>query len=83
MPDTTRDINTEEMTVGAQRYNAKLGSAVFTPRSGEEYILFFDGLTLVEPGLVHMPDWRPDPDSGPAERVPCMRPSGARRSCDE
>src|SRR5579871_3633795 len=30
MSDTTRDIDTETMTTGAARYNAKLGSAVFT-----------------------------------------------------
>lgn len=22
---------------------------------------FFDGFTLVEPGLVYLPEWRPDP----------------------
>jgi hypothetical protein len=70
MSDTTRDIDTQVMTTGAERYNAKLGSAVFTPRSGAEYARFFDGLSLVEPGLVPMPQWRPEPDSGPAEVIP-------------
>jgi len=29
-------------------------------RSREEIAQFFDGLELVEPGLVHLPDWHPD-----------------------
>ncbi|MGW6873575.1 SAM-dependent methyltransferase [Streptomyces xanthophaeus] len=29
-------------------------------RSGEEVSRFFDGFELLEPGLVSMPDWRPD-----------------------
>ena len=34
MSHTTRDIDTQAMTAGAARYNAKLGSAVFTARTG-------------------------------------------------
>jgi hypothetical protein len=26
---------------------------------------YFDGLELLDPGLVYLPDWRPDPDSVP------------------
>ncbi|MET9324770.1 SAM-dependent methyltransferase [Streptomyces sp. NPDC003038] len=34
-------------------------------RSGEEISRFFDGFEMVEPGLVSMPDWRPDrPEAG-------------------
>jgi hypothetical protein len=29
-------------------------------RSREQIMRFFDGLNLVEPGLVFLPDWRPD-----------------------
>ena len=78
MSDTTRDIDTEAMTTGAQRYNAKLGSAIFTPRTGAEYTRFFDQLSLVEPGLVPMPRWRPDPDSGPAEVIPMYAAIGRK-----
>ncbi|MGD0702040.1 MAG: SAM-dependent methyltransferase [Trebonia sp.] len=78
MSDTTRDIDTETMTTGAQRYNAKLGSAVFTPRSGAEYTRFFDRLSLVEPGLVPMPRWRPDPGSGPGDVIPMYAAIGRK-----
>ena len=33
------------------------------PRSRAEILRFFDGLELVEPGLVQVPLWRPDPGS--------------------
>jgi hypothetical protein len=51
MSDTTRDIDTEQMTTGAARSNARLGPSRFTPRSREEIAGFFDGLDLVDPAL--------------------------------
>jgi hypothetical protein len=78
MSDTTRDIDTQVMTTGAARYNARLGSAVFTPRTGAEYARFFDGLSLVEPGMVPMPQWRPDPGAAPAEVIPMYAAMGRK-----
>ena len=63
MSDTTRDIDTTSMVAGAARYNARLGPTTFTPRTRAEYERFFAGLDLVEPGLVPMPQWRPESDS--------------------
>jgi hypothetical protein len=37
-------------------------------RSRPEIERFFDGLDLVEPGLVSLPHWRPDPATGEADR---------------
>ena len=36
-------------------------------RTGEQISEYFDGLTMVEPGLVHLPLWRPESpdDVGP------------------
>ena len=34
-------------------------------RSREQMARFFDGLDLVEPGLVRVEEWRPDPGAGP------------------
>ncbi|MER6199396.1 SAM-dependent methyltransferase [Streptomyces sp. NPDC001586] len=36
-------------------------------RTGEQIGRFFDGFELLEPGLVSMPDWRPDGPGGEAE----------------
>lgn len=33
MPDTTRDIDTEQMVTGAAKYKARLGLSQFTPRT--------------------------------------------------
>ena len=44
-------------------------AAPYTLRSRAEFSAFFDGLELVEPGVVSVPLWRPDPDpfGSPAE----------------
>jgi O-methyltransferase involved in polyketide biosynthesis len=76
MSDTTRDIQTEEMIAGAAQYNARLGPNVFTPRTGEEYAAFFDGLELVEPGLVPLPQWRALAD--PAQVIPMYAAMGRK-----
>jgi S-adenosyl methyltransferase len=57
MSDTTRDIQSERMMAGAAQYNARLGPNVFTPRTRTEFAAFFDGLDMVEPGLVPLPQW--------------------------
>jgi SAM-dependent methyltransferase len=37
-------------------------------RAREAVLRFFDGFTLVDPGLVYLPEWRPDPaDDQPAD----------------
>jgi hypothetical protein len=60
--------NTNKAGVEAQeRYN-KSGAVPYHLRSPEQIARFFDGLELVEPGVVSCPRWRPDRTvSGPAE----------------
>ena len=36
-----------------------MGSTQLTMRTREEIARYFDGLDLVEPGLVSLPHWRP------------------------
>jgi hypothetical protein len=43
------------------RYNELVATGM-TRRSREEFEAFFDGLELVEPGVVHPADWRSGPD---------------------
>jgi hypothetical protein len=40
-----------------------------TRRSREQFEGFFEGLELVEPGVVHMSQWRPDPGDQPPANV--------------
>jgi O-methyltransferase involved in polyketide biosynthesis len=55
----------------AQRQYDESGAVPYRLRSPEQIARFFDGLELVEPGLVSCPRWRPDPaevgDGLPAE----------------
>jgi S-adenosyl methyltransferase len=50
-----------------QVYEAS-GAAPYRTRSLEEFTSYFDGLELVDPGVVLVADWRPEPgaDRGPA-----------------
>ena len=42
-------------------------------RTPEQVGRFLDGLDLVKPGLVRVPDWRPDGSEGSAEDHPVLR----------
>ena len=60
--DTTTDIDTERVTDGTARLNARLGPARSTLRSRAQIAAYFDGLELVEPGIVPLPQWRTVPN---------------------
>jgi S-adenosyl methyltransferase len=46
---------------GSARYNEVVRTQMVR-RSRDEIARFFEGMTIVEPGFVHMTRWRPDPD---------------------
>jgi S-adenosyl methyltransferase len=53
-------------------------------RSREQITRFFDGLDLVEPGIVHLPDWHPDePVSRPLDHLRPAVPRGPRAQAVE
>ncbi|MGW1161954.1 SAM-dependent methyltransferase [Streptomyces sp. NPDC002519] len=56
---TNQDRPDTAAAVG-QLYRSRATSPV-TARSRAEILALFDGFDLVEPGLVHVPLWRPDP----------------------
>jgi hypothetical protein len=51
-----------EAGVQAQEGYNQSGAAPYRLRSARQVAEFFEGLELVEPGLVSCPRWRPDPD---------------------
>jgi S-adenosyl methyltransferase len=61
------DINAEVVAEGARRYNQHV-STKQTRRNHAETARFFDGLELVEPGLVQIHRWRPDPNAEGLDR---------------
>jgi S-adenosyl methyltransferase len=54
------DIHATAQAAAQQAYNERV-STPQTLRTREEVARFFDGLELVEPGLVYVHTWRPDP----------------------
>ncbi len=66
--DGTTVIGGEQMEQATQDYNES-GALPYVQRTPEEIASFFDGLELVEPGVVSCPLWRPEASDGspPAE----------------
>jgi len=66
--DGTSVIGKEDLEQATQDYNES-GAVPYVQRTPEEIASFFEGLELVEPGVVSCPRWRPDPAPGdpPAE----------------
>ena len=64
----TGDFDLDRSNTAIQGYNQ--ASAPFVLRSRQEVERFFDGLELVEPGLVQIPWWQPEEEVGPeAEQI--------------
>jgi hypothetical protein len=51
---------TEEQVGDDLRGVCNQATAPLVPRSHEEISAYFDGFDLVDPGLIHLPLWRPD-----------------------
>ncbi|WP_300607582.1 SAM-dependent methyltransferase [Trebonia sp.] len=58
--------NTSEGLLAAQRQYNESGADPYHLRGPDQLARFFDGLDLVPPGLVPVPQWRPDPGSLPS-----------------
>jgi hypothetical protein len=65
-----KDIHAAEMAAMAERLNQMMAEKV-TFRGEAEVAKFFTCLELVEPGMVNVPDWRPD-----TEEEAALLPSG-------
>jgi hypothetical protein len=57
------DIFDEEAQQGFQNIVGRMSQQQYTGRTREQMLRFFKGMELVEPGLVRIEEWRPDPDS--------------------
>jgi len=52
-------------------YADNSGAEAYHSRTREQITQFFDGLDLLEPGVVSTPLWRPDPDTEPVALDVC------------
>mgnify|MGYP001158013443 CR=1 FL=1 len=66
--DGTNVIRPSAVAAATDDYN-DTGASPYQLRSPEQIARFFDGLHLIDPGVVSAPRWRPDPDPAglPAE----------------
>ncbi len=61
LSQATADFRPAEVTAAQRVYNDGYGpGADMTLRSRAEVLALFDGFELVEPGLVQLPEWRPE-----------------------
>jgi len=57
-----KDIQATAAAEAVKRYN-QLVSTPQTRRTRAEVTRFFDGLEILDPGIVQLHQWRPDPDT--------------------
>jgi hypothetical protein len=62
------DVEAQGVGEGVRRANERLAGN-YVARSRREVTRFFDGLALVEPGVVQVDRWRAEPEPGAAERI--------------
>jgi len=55
------DLLSPDQEAGLGRINREMSHHQYSYRGKAEITRFFDGLQLVEPGMVRAEDWRPDP----------------------
>lgn len=76
--DGTSVVAAEEIAQAQEEYNES-GAVPYNLRTPEEIAGFFDGLELVEPGVVSCPLWRPDPEMAVATAVDAFGGVGRKR----
>ena len=71
-------INTDpEQNKALERYNAS-GAIPYHVREPGQVLRFFDGLELVDPGVVPIHQWHPDPGTVDPPAVPALGGIGRR-----
>ena len=72
-------IDTSEALEEALRVYEASGAVPYRTRSLEQFTGYFDGLELVDPGVVLVADWRPDPDASRGPEIPQAGAVGRKR----
>jgi len=65
-------LDTGQENKAALDYYNETGAVPYHVRRADQIARFFDGLDLVEPGLVPVHEWHPDPNPFPATPVPAL-----------
>jgi hypothetical protein len=73
------DIGATKVAESMRRYNERAGQREqATPRDHTEVTRFFDGLDLLEPGVVRLPQWRPGSEAAETRELPMWCGVGAK-----
>jgi hypothetical protein len=72
-------IDTSEALEDALRQYEASGAVPYRTRSREQFAGYFDGLDLVEPGVVLVADWRPEPAAIRGPEIPQVGAVGRKR----
>jgi hypothetical protein len=64
---STSEVSGERVIEAVRQWN-QVAPTPYTLRSPAQIAVFFDGLKMVEPGLVPCPRWRPDPGDAAGAR---------------
>jgi S-adenosyl methyltransferase len=72
-------VNTSEALEDALRVYEASGAVPYRTRTPEQFASYFEGLELVEPGVVNVDDWRPDPGSPRGPAIPQLGAVGRKR----
>jgi hypothetical protein len=71
-------VNTSEALEEALRVYEASGAVPYRTRTPEQFTGYFEGLELVEPGVVNVDDWRPDPDAPRGPAIPQLGAVGRK-----
>jgi hypothetical protein len=69
----------QEAKEGFEDVVNRMAQQQYIGRNSEQMLRFFDGMDLVEPGLVRVEEWRPDPGEGEAGRSALWCALGRKR----
>jgi hypothetical protein len=72
-------VNTSEALEEALRVYEASGAVPYRTRTPDQFAGYFEGLELVEPGVVNVDDWRPDPGSPRGPAIPQLGAVGRKR----
>ena len=72
-------VNTSEALEEALRVYEASGAVPYRTRTPKQFADYFEGLELVEPGVVNVDDWRPDPGSPRGPEIPQLGAVGRKR----
>ena len=73
------DIRPDSVADMTRRMNQRLNGPKATVRDRDQVTRFFDGLELLEPGVVEPPQWRPDPGAPAPSDVTIWCGAGRKR----